>query len=80
MGYRVKSGRPVQHKDAEALDRVQQSALRRRDDAFALAMTFDPGGAASESLVAHAADLTPGASPPCSTRALATQCGKVAQG
>lgn len=34
-----------------------QWTFRPRDEAFALAMTFDPGAAASESLVAHAADL-----------------------
>ena len=56
MRYRVQSGRPVVHKDAAELDAVR-CALRRRDDGFALAMTFDPGDAANLTLTAHAADL-----------------------
>ena len=56
MRYRVKSGRPVQRKDAAELDAVQY-ALRQRDNTFALAMAFDPGDAANETLVVHAADV-----------------------
>ena len=56
MRYRVQSGRPVVHTAAAELDAVR-CALRRRDDGFALAMTFDPGDAANLTLTAHAADL-----------------------
>ena len=56
MGYRVKSGRPVEHKEAGQLDAVQCS-LRVRDDRFALAMSFDPGDAPDDTLCAHAPEI-----------------------
>ena len=56
MGYRVKSGRAVEHKKAAELDSVQCS-VRERDDGPALAMTFDPGDAANDTLSAHAPEI-----------------------
>ena len=56
MGYRVNSGRPVEHKEAGEFDAVQ-CALREGDDGLALATTFDPGDAANVVLTVHAADI-----------------------
>ena len=56
MGYRVKTGRPVQHKGPGQLNAVQ-FALRERGNGYALAMSFDPGEAANEILIEHAADI-----------------------
>ena len=56
MGYRVKTGRPVQHKQPGQLDAVQ-FALRERGNGYALAMSFDPGEAANDILTVHAADI-----------------------
>ena len=56
MGYRVKDGRPIEHKEAGQLDAVQYS-LRERDDGPALAMTFDPGDAANDTLTAHSLEI-----------------------
>ena len=56
MTYRVKSGRPVEHKDTGSFGAVQ-SGLRKRGDGYALAMTFDPGEVTDEPLIEHAADL-----------------------
>ena len=56
MRYRVKSGRPVLRTDAEELDAVQYR-LRERDGALALAMAYDPGDAADETLMVHAAHI-----------------------
>ena len=52
----VQSDRPVEYKEPEALDAVQW-AIRRRDDALALAMAFDPGDAGGEALMIHGVDL-----------------------
>ena len=56
MRYRVKDGRPVEHKKHGELDAVQCS-LRERDDGPALAMTFDPGDAANDTLTVHALEI-----------------------
>ena len=56
MTDRVPSGRPVEYKEPEALDAVQW-AIRKRDDAFALAMAFDPGDAGREALMVHGVDV-----------------------
>ena len=56
MRYRVQSGRPIVRRQAEELDAVQYR-LRERDGALALAMAFDPGDAANETLMVHAAHI-----------------------
>ena len=62
MGYRVKSGRPVEHKEAAELDAVQ-CALRERDDGFALAVSFVPGDAPNDTLSMHAPEIMLGLGP-----------------
>ena len=56
MAYRVKTGRPLQHKKLGELDAVQY-ALRERDGGLALAMTFDPGETPNDTLTAHAPEI-----------------------
>ena len=59
MKYRVKTGRPVTKVASEGL-RAVQSALRERDDGFALAMSFDPGTVRDGVLNRHAMDVVMG--------------------
>lgn len=56
VGYRVKTGRPVEHKVPEAFDAVRHG-LRTDGETHVLAMAFDPGSCTHETLVVHAADV-----------------------
>ena len=56
MIYRVKSGRPIEHRNDRDLAAVQ-CALRKRDGGYVLAMTFDPGYAPDATLGMHAMDI-----------------------
>ena len=59
MGYRVKTGRPLERAAPERL-RAVQSAIRERTDGFALAMSFDPGALRDGVLNRHAIDVVMG--------------------
>ena len=59
MGYRVKTGRPVQRIGPEATAPVQ-GTVRERKRGWDIAMTFDAGEATNETLLAHAADIMMG--------------------
>ena len=59
MGYRVKTGRPMTKVGTEGL-RAVQSAIRERNDGFALAMSFDSGAVSDGVLNRHAIDVVMG--------------------
>lgn len=59
MGYRIRTGRPLERVAPERL-RAVQGTLTSRGGAVALAMTFDPGAVRNGALLAHAVDIVAG--------------------